>query len=126
MRIYETKASPSAADFVPTQAIQRVYGLRDAYQVGKPSAQSLTLICRILHHMISYILMPRGRHRDEVSYFELFLIDVILTGRRIHLGYIMMHYMTIYQEDKKRTLPYGRFLTRVFKDDGMDLSVFDT
>ncbi|KAL6318381.1 hypothetical protein AAG906_040550 [Vitis piasezkii] len=32
-------------------------------------------------------------HRDEVSYLEAFLIDSILTGRRIHVGYLMMMHM---------------------------------
>ncbi|KAL6340795.1 hypothetical protein AAG906_031905 [Vitis piasezkii] len=62
------------------------------------------------------------RHRDEVSYYEAFLMDSILTGRRIHLGYLMMMYMISCCKSMTRVLPYGRFLTRVFKDVGVDLS----
>ncbi|KAL6323601.1 hypothetical protein AAG906_039192 [Vitis piasezkii] len=57
-----------------------------------------------------------------VSYYEAFLIDSILTGRRIHLGYLMMMHMISCCERMTRVLPYGRFLTRVFKNVDIDLS----
>ena len=72
--------------------------------------------------MICSILLPRGRHRDEVSYLEAFLIDSILTGRRINVGYLMMMHMISCYESKTQVPPYGRFLTRVFKDARVDLS----
>ena len=49
-------------------------------------------------------------------------MDSILTGRRIHMGYLMMMHMISYVESTTRVLPYSRFLTRVFKDVGVDLS----
>ncbi|RVX10230.1 hypothetical protein CK203_016183 [Vitis vinifera] len=72
--------------------------------------------------MVCSILLPRGGHRDEVSYLEAFIVDSILTGRQIHVGYLMMMHMISCCESKTRVLPYGRFLTRVFKDVGVDLS----
>ena len=49
-------------------------------------------------------------------------MDSILIGRRIHVGYLMMMHMISYVESTTRVLPYGRFLTRVFKDARVDLS----
>ena len=72
--------------------------------------------------MLCSIFLPQGGHRDEVSYYEAFLIDSILTGKQIHLGYLMMMYMIACCESTTRVLPYGRFLTRVFKDANIDLS----
>ncbi|RVW72653.1 hypothetical protein CK203_056574 [Vitis vinifera] len=89
---------------------------------GKISVHSLTVISRVLHHMICSILLPQGGHRDEVSYYEAFLMDSILTGRRSHLGYLMMIHMISFCESTTCVLPYGRFLTRVFKNVGVDLS----
>ena len=80
------------------------------------------MISRVLHHMICSILLPQGEHKDEVSYYEEFLVDSILTGRRIHLGYLMMMHMISCCESMTCVLPYGCFLTRVFKDVGVDLS----
>ncbi|KAL6339867.1 hypothetical protein AAG906_034955 [Vitis piasezkii] len=86
LRVYDAKAWPTVPGFDPRDAIQRMCGLANAPGLGKPSAHSLTVTCRVLHHMIAYILLPRGGHRDEVSYLEAFLIDSIMTGRRIDVG----------------------------------------
>ena len=61
--------------------------------MGKLTAHNLMVISRVLHHMLCSIFLLRGKHRDEVSYYEAFLIGTILTGRRIHLGYFMMMHM---------------------------------
>ena len=49
-------------------------------------------------------------------------MDSILTGRRIHVGYLMMMHMISCCESTTRILPYGRFLTRVFKHVRVNLS----
>ncbi|KAL6324410.1 hypothetical protein AAG906_013014 [Vitis piasezkii] len=84
--------------------------------MGKPSAHSLTVSSRVLHQMIYFILLPRGGHRDEVYYLEAFLVDSILIGRRIHLGYLMMMHMISCYESSTHVLSYARFLTKVFKN----------
>ncbi|WJZ85584.1 hypothetical protein VitviT2T_005110 [Vitis vinifera] len=89
--------------------------------MGKPSAHSLTVSSIVLHHRICSILLPLGRHRDEVSYLKAFLVDSILTGRRIHMGYLMMHMISCY-ENTTRVLPYDHFLAKVFNDVRVDLS----
>ena len=122
LRVYESKVWPTVPGFEPREAIQRLCGLIDAQRMGKPLAHSLTVTNRVLHHMIYSILLPRGGHRDEVSYLEAFKVDSILMGRRIHVGYLMMMYMISYYGSTTQVLPYGRFLTRVFKDGRVDLS----
>ena len=122
LRVYEAKAWPTMPGFEPREAIQRLCGLAYAQGMGKPSAHNLTLPSRVLHHMICSILLPRGGHQDEVSYLEAFIVDSILTRRRIHVGYLMMMHMISCIESTTRVLPYGRFLTRVFKDAEVDLS----
>ena len=91
--VYEAKAWPTVPGFEPREAVQRLCGLADPQGMGKPSAHSLIVTSRVLHHMICSILLPRGGHRDEVSYLEAFIVDSILTGRRIHVGYLMMMHM---------------------------------
>ena len=71
--------------------------------------------------MICSILLPWGEHRDEVSYYETFLMDFLLTGGLIHLGYLIMMHVISCCESTTRVLPYDRFLTRVFKDIEVDL-----
>ena len=67
LEVYESKAWLTLAGFEPIEAIQMMCGLADAHKMGKPSANSLIVRCRVLYHMILYILLPRGGHRDEVS-----------------------------------------------------------
>ena len=45
-----------------------------------------------------------------------------MMGRRIDVGYVMMMHMIACYENSTHVLPYGHFLTRVFKDAGVDLS----
>ena len=49
-------------------------------------------------------------------------MDSILTGKRIHVGYLMMMHMISCIESMTRVLPYDHFLTQVFKDARVDLS----
>ena len=72
---------PIVLGFKPREAIQRICGLLDAHRMGKPSTHSLTVISRVLHHMLCFIFLPQGGHQDEVSYYETFLIDSILTRK---------------------------------------------
>ncbi|KAL6338676.1 hypothetical protein AAG906_021493 [Vitis piasezkii] len=60
--------------FEPREVIKRMCSLVEAQGMGKPLAHSLTVISR-------------------VSYLKAFLIDSILMGRRIHVGYLMMMHM---------------------------------
>ena len=96
--VYEAKAWPTMPGFELREVVQRLCGLADAQGMGKPSAHSLIVPSRVLHHMIYFILLPQGRHRDEVSYLEAFIVDSILTGRQIHVGYLMMMHMISYIE----------------------------
>ena len=43
--------------------------------------------------MLCFIFLAWGGHRDKASYYKTFLIDSIMTKRRIHLGYLMMIHM---------------------------------
>ena len=70
-------------------------------------------------------LAPRGRHRDEVSYLEAFLVYFLLVGRRLNIGYIIMNHMVECCESKTRILPYGPIMTKVFKAFGINLTLED-
>ena len=81
LRVYESKIWLIVPGFELREVIQRICELADAQGMGKPLAHSLTVISRVLHRMICSILLPWGEHRDEVSYYEAFLMDFLLTGR---------------------------------------------
>ena len=85
--------------------------------------------------MISYIFIPKGRHLDDVSFLEAFLVDNILTERKINMGYIIFQHMKACSLSKDSVLPYGMFITKIVKYfnvnlrneiDGKKLKSFDT
>ena len=89
----------------------------------------------MLHHIITFSIIPRGGHREKLSYLETFFVDSLLMGHRVNLGYIMLNHMIACCESMTRGLPYGRSLMKFFKEFGLDLStetesdkvsVFDT
>ena len=81
--LYEAKKWPRVEGLKPTKAIQRLYGYQKS---GRPTSHSLTVLSRILQHMILYIFIPKRGHRDNVSFLEAFLVDNILTERNINMG----------------------------------------
>ncbi|KAL6323535.1 hypothetical protein AAG906_039113 [Vitis piasezkii] len=60
LRVYESKMWSTVPGFEPRKAIQRICGLLNDQGMGKPSAHSLTVISRVLHHMLCSIFLPRG------------------------------------------------------------------
>ena len=62
LRVYKSKIWPTVLGFEPREVVQRIFGFRDAQGMGKPLTHSLTMISRVLHHMICSILLPRGGH----------------------------------------------------------------
>ena len=70
---------------------------------------------RVLQHMIPYIFILKGGHWDDVSFLEAFLVDNILTKRKINMGYIIFWHMKAYSLSEDSVLPYGMFITKIVK-----------
>ena len=130
--LYEAKKWPRVEGFKPAEAIQRLCGYPRS---SRPISHLLTVLSRILHHMISYIFIPKGGHRDDVSFLEAFLVDSILTERKVNIGYIIFQHMKACSISEDSVLPYGMFITKIVKyfdvnlrseKDGKKLKSFDT
>ncbi|KAL2492002.1 Uncharacterized protein Adt_27630 [Abeliophyllum distichum] len=80
------------------------------------STNQLTLSCRILHNIISHIIVPRKGHLDEVNHYDLFLLDSILVGEKLDFSYIMLNHMnTVHRGHRPMALPYGMIVTKIFQ-----------
>ncbi|KAH9754083.1 hypothetical protein KPL71_015319 [Citrus sinensis] len=55
------------------------------------------------------------RHLDEVSHMDVAMIDCILRGRPVDLGYSIVRTMLSIPALITRSLPYGHFITRILK-----------
>lgn len=65
----------------------------------------------------------------------MFLVDNILTKRKVNVGYIILHHMKACSLSKDLIIPYGMFITKIVKyfdvnlrreTDGKKLKSFDT
>ena len=98
--------------FKDVEAIQRLCGYPKS---SRPTSHSLTVLSRTLQHMILYIFIPKGGHRDNVSFLEAFLVDCILTKRKVNIGYIIFRHMKACSLSEDSVLPYGMFITKIVK-----------
>ena len=74
---------------------------------------------------MTYSLVPRGGHRNEVSYLEAFLVYSIIVAQCLNIVYIIMNHMASCCESKTRILPYGRIMTKVFNAFGIEFTLDD-
>ncbi|KAJ9691536.1 hypothetical protein PVL29_013652 [Vitis rotundifolia] len=95
--LYEAKKWPRVEGFKVAEAIQRLCGYLKS---GRPTSHSLTVL--------------RG-HRDDVSFLEAFLVDRILTERKVNMGYIIFWHAKACSLSKDSVLPYGMFITKIVK-----------
>ena len=94
--------------------LQELYGSN--YQPGLVlSRTQLTIISRIIHHIICQSILPKTGARDHVSYLECFLIWCILHGKKVDLPTLIMNQMLVCRDRRGGTLPYGMALTTVFR-----------
>ncbi|KAL2542832.1 Uncharacterized protein Adt_03810 [Abeliophyllum distichum] len=79
IRLYTTKTILHLEEYNPIEACRRVTG--KYFEIpARLSTNQLTLTCCVLHNIITYIIVPRKGHLDEVNHYDVFLLDYILIG----------------------------------------------
>ena len=71
-------------------SIKNIYENNTLSRTTKPSAYNLSLVNWLIHHIIIFNILPRGGHRDNVSYLDIYLLIIILSGEEINLSYIII------------------------------------
>ena len=51
------------------------------------------------------------------------MIDLVVVGRRLYLGHMIIQHMIVNYRKTGRILPYGPLLTKVFEAFGIDLNI---
>ncbi|CAL1403601.1 unnamed protein product [Linum trigynum] len=111
--------------FSRTKQIQTVCGLAEeeyAQDRSRPTSYHLTVQARVLHHMLSYNILPKGGHREAVTYFDMELLTNLLLDEKVNLPYLIFNHMLTVAESSNRNLPYGMILTFLFEHFHVDLS----
>ncbi|KAL2485480.1 Uncharacterized protein Adt_30236 [Abeliophyllum distichum] len=115
IRLYTTKIILHIEEYNPVEACCRVTGKHFEAAV-RLSTNQLTLPCRVLHNIITHIIVPRKGHLDEVNHYDVFLLDSILRGRKLDFSYIMIqHKNCVLSGARAKALPYDMILTKIYQ-----------
>ncbi|KAI5659688.1 hypothetical protein M9H77_28481 [Catharanthus roseus] len=69
---------------------------------------------RLLHYMISNIVIPNVGHKSSITNIHSFVMLALHEHRRMNFGYMAIEHMLATQTSSTKCLPYGCFLARVF------------
>ncbi|KAI5665956.1 hypothetical protein M9H77_15809 [Catharanthus roseus] len=70
---------------------------------------------RLLHHMISNIIIPNGGHKSSITNMHAFVMLALHEHRRMNFGYMAIEHMLATQSSSTKCLPYGCFITKILQ-----------
>ncbi|KAI5657441.1 hypothetical protein M9H77_26234 [Catharanthus roseus] len=70
---------------------------------------------RLLHHMISNIIIPNVGHKSSITNIHSLVMLAFHEHRRMNFGYMAIEHMLATQTSSTKCLPYGCFLTKIFQ-----------
>ncbi|KAL2480792.1 Uncharacterized protein Adt_33758 [Abeliophyllum distichum] len=112
IHLYTTKTILHLEWYDPVEACRRVTG-KHFDNPARLSTNQLTLTCRVLHNIITHIIVPRKCHLDKINHFDVFLLDSILIGRKVNFSYIMLHHMdSVLSGTRTKAFPYEMIPTK--------------
>ncbi|KAH9671187.1 Integrase catalytic domain-containing protein [Citrus sinensis] len=116
--IFSPRKPPDIDDYVHVDAVCNICRCSDLSVEDCTihfRTQCLCLQTHFLLRIIQSIVLPRSGHLDEVSHMDVAMIDCILRGRLVNLGYSIIRTMLSIPALITRSLPYGHFITRILK-----------
>jgi hypothetical protein len=57
-------------------------------------AMSLSCNMYILHSIVSWILLPKGGHKKELKFIDLWIMTCIVDGKPFDLAYMILKHMS--------------------------------
>ena len=90
--VYDTNNWLILSNFDPQGALKRLCKLSSWHPKSK--SKDLTLQARLLLLFVQHNILPQGGHRSEPSYLDLWLVDSILCGSKVNLGFLIVQHMT--------------------------------
>ncbi|KAI5657235.1 hypothetical protein M9H77_26028 [Catharanthus roseus] len=70
---------------------------------------------RLLHHMISNIIIPNVGHKLSITNMHSFVMLALHEYRRMNFGFMAIEHMLATQSSSTKCLPYSCFLTKIFQ-----------
>ena len=117
-RIYTSRKALFFSTFSHHRGVRNICRRRDlTYDICNLAfwSQLLPLQVRILHFILQHIITLRKGHSDEVIRLDVGLLDSLITGRPINLGYIIVRHMLSIPAVNHRLLPYGSIIIKILR-----------
>ncbi|KAI5650499.1 hypothetical protein M9H77_36504 [Catharanthus roseus] len=70
---------------------------------------------RLLHHMISNIIIPNVGHKSSITNMHSFVMLALHEHRRMNFVFMAIEHMVATQSSSTKCLPYGCFITKIFQ-----------
>ena len=86
--VFNSNNWPILYNFNPQEALKKLCKPNSLNQ--KLKLKDLTLQTRLILLFVQHNILPQGGHRSEPSYIDLRLVDCILCGRKVNLGYLIV------------------------------------
>ncbi|GAU51808.1 hypothetical protein TSUD_415960 [Trifolium subterraneum] len=86
--------------------------------VKDPPSSKLKHDFKMIHNMCLHSIFPRKGSKDKITHNDMMIMYYMFHQIKLNLPYVLIQHMiyTIENGNKKVTLPYGMFLTRVFRE----------
>ncbi|GAU17216.1 hypothetical protein TSUD_178470 [Trifolium subterraneum] len=83
-----------------------------------PPSSKLKHEFKMIHNVCLHSIFPRKGSKDKVTHNDMMIMYHLSQQIKLNLPYVLIQHMinTIENENKKVTLPYGMFLTRIFRE----------
>ncbi|GAU21888.1 hypothetical protein TSUD_33850 [Trifolium subterraneum] len=103
--------------------VERTSFMKQIFEPGTiltkdPPSSKLRHEFKMIHNMCLHSIFPRKGSKDKVTHNDMMIMYHMSQQIKLNLPYVLIQHMinTIENENKKVTLPYGMFLTRVFRE----------
>ncbi|GAU43403.1 hypothetical protein TSUD_135170 [Trifolium subterraneum] len=83
-----------------------------------PPSSKLKHEFKMIHNVCLHSIFPRKGSKDKVTHNDMMITYHLSHQIKLNFPYVLIQHMinTIENENKKVTLPYGMFLTRIFRE----------
>ncbi|GAU37556.1 hypothetical protein TSUD_54630 [Trifolium subterraneum] len=103
--------------------VERTSFMKQIFEPGTiltkdPLSSKLNHEFKMIHNMCLHSIFPRKGSKDKVTHNYMMIMYHMSQQIKLNLPYVLIQHMinTIENENKKETLPYRMFLTRVFRE----------
>ncbi|KAI5668770.1 hypothetical protein M9H77_18623 [Catharanthus roseus] len=79
------------------------------------NVNKLDAYSRLLHHMISNIIVPNVGHKSSITNMHSFVMLVLHEHRRMNFGCMAIEHILATQSSSTKCFPYGCFLKKIFQ-----------